>query len=480
VTTAPIRLLIVDDEEAIRFALARYFGEMGYEVETAGTLAAGRHHLLTHQPQIVFLDVRLPDGDGLDLLAETPSLSPGSRVVVMTAYGTLDTVSRALDAHAFEYLVKPVDLTEAGSLVRQIQASFSDAGAEGPAPAVAHGFVGDSAAMQELYKRIGQAARTDASVLIEGETGTGKELTARALHACSRRAKGPLAAVNCGALSDSLLESELFGHVRGSFTGAVNDKAGRFEAADGGALFLDETGAVNDKAGRFEAADGGALFLDEIGELPLHAQVKLLRALDSGVIERVGSVTPIRVDVRIVAATNRDLRREVAAGRFRADLYFRLAVLRLQLPPLRDRKEDIPALAEGFLAEFGNGDGPRLSDEALAALDDHDWPGNVRELRNAMAQAAAVCAGGLVLPSHLPTFSMASEEDQAPLDAFLDAVEARGGALHAQAVAQLERRLIERALAATDGNRSLAAERLGLHRNTLRRKLRELGLDTAP
>jgi DNA-binding NtrC family response regulator len=449
-------LLIVDDEEAIRFALARYFAALGHEVQVAGTLATGRQMLRETQPDVVFLDVRLPDGDGLDLLREAAKLSPGSRVVVMTAYGTLDTVSSALNADAFEYLVKPVDLEEAGGLVRQIQAS-----AKGPSPDIAtpptHGFVGDSPAMQELYKHIGQAARADASVLIEGETGTGKELTARAVHACSRRADGPFAAVNCGALSDSLLESELFGHVRGSFTGAVSDKEGRFEAAH-----------------------GGTLFLDEIGELPLHAQVKLLRALDSGVIERVGSVTPIRVDVRIVAATNRDLRQEVAGGRFRADLYFRLAVLRLLLPPLRDRKQDIPALAERFLAEFGGQAAPRLSDEALRTMMDHTWPGNVRELRNAMAQAAAVCAGGFVLPAHLPSFSAASRPQRAPLDAFLDAVEAEGGALHAQATAQLERRLLQRALANAEGNRSLAAERLGLHRNTLRRKLRELGMGDAP
>jgi DNA-binding NtrC family response regulator len=457
VTTASVHLLIIDDEEAIRFAMARYFRDLGYEVAEAATLADGRRKLQAHHPRVVFLDVRLPDGDGLDLLTEVPDLSPDSQVVVMTAYGTLDTVSRALDAHAFEYLVKPVDLTEAESLVTQIQASLNEGTTSAPDPTMAHGFVGNSAAMQELYKRIGQAARTDASVLIEGETGTGKELTARALHAFSRRANGPFAAVNCGALSDSLLESELFGHVRGSFTGAVSDKAGRFEAAD-----------------------GGTLFLDEIGELPLHAQVKLLRALDSGVIERVGSVTPIRVDVRIVAATNRDLRKEVAAGRFRADLFFRLAVLRLQLPPLRDRKDDIPALADSFLREFSEDEPARLGDEALAALASHDWPGNVRELRNAMAQAAAICAGGLVLPSHLPSFAGALAEDKAPLDAFIDAVEARGGAAHPQAVAQLERRLIERALAETGGNRSLAAEKLGLHRNTLRRKCRELGMDDAP
>jgi len=456
VTAAPFRLLIVDDEEAIRFALARYFRDSGYEVEAVATLAAGREALTTFRPHMVFLDIRLPDGNGLDLLAEAGDLSPDSRVVVMTAYGTLDTVRQALDRQAFEYLVKPIDLGEAEGLVRQVQASL-EAGVSEPAPQAPHGFVGTSPAMQDLYKRIGQAARTNAVVLIEGETGTGKELTARALHAFSRRADGPFAAVNCGALSESLLESELFGHVRGSFTGAVNDKAGRFEAAH-----------------------GGTLFLDEIGELPLHSQVKLLRALDSGVIERVGSVTPIRVDVRIVAATNRDLQAEVTAGRFRADLFFRLAVLRLDLPPLRERKEDIPALAERFLAEFAPGNAPRLSREAEALLVGHDWPGNVRELRNAMAQAAAVCAGGLILPSHLPVFAPTQNRTASPLEAFLDQIESRGGDLHARAIAELETRLIERALATVDGNRSLAAERLGLHRNTLRRKLRELGLDDAP
>jgi len=452
----PLRLLIIDDEEAIRFALARYFRDGGCEVETAATLAAGRDRLAASRPEVVFLDLRLPDGNGLDLLDEAATLSPGSRIVVMTAYGTLDTVRQALDARAFEYLVKPIDLGEAADLVRQIQASL-EAGAAPPAPLPPHGFVGSSPAMQDLYKRIGQAARAEAAVLIEGETGTGKELTARALHTCSRRAGGPFAAVNCGALSAGLLESELFGHVRGSFTGAVSDKVGRFEAAC-----------------------GGTLFLDEIGELPLPAQVKLLRALDSGIIERVGSVTPIRVNARIVAATNRDLRDEVAAGRFRADLYFRLAVLRLALPSLRQRREDIPALAERFLAEFAAGDTPRLSREAREKLLAHDWPGNVRELRNAMAQAAAVCAGGLVLPPHLPNFAPAARPGGDPLDAFLDHIEKDGGNLHARACAELEARLIERALAATGGNRALAAERLGLHRNTLRRKLREFGQNDAP
>jgi DNA-binding NtrC family response regulator len=455
VSSPTVRLLIVDDEEAIRFALARFFREGGYEVDTADNLATGRQRLAADQPEVVFLDLRLPDGSGLDLLAEAKTLSPTSRIVVMTAYGTLDTVRQALERHAFEYLVKPVDLGEAANLVRQIQASLEPT-ATAPSSAPPHGFVGASPVMQELYKRIGQAARTDAAVLIEGETGTGKELTARALHAYSRRADGPFAAVNCGALSESLLESELFGHVRGSFTGAVSDKVGRFEAAH-----------------------GGTLFLDEIGELPLQAQVKLLRALDSGVIERVGSVAPIRVDARIVAATNRDLRDEVEAGRFRADLYFRLAVLRLALPPLRHRREDIPAIAERFLAEFATEAPPRLSQEATKKLLAHDWPGNVRELRNAMAQAAAVCAGGLVLPGHLPDFTPPNRSRNDPLDAFLDRV-GKGGDIHARAVAELETRLFERALAATDGNRSLAAEWLGIHRNTLRRKLRELGIDGAP
>ena len=452
----PTRLLIIDDEEAIRFALSRYFGGLGYEVAGAATLAEGRERLRAERPRVAFLDLRLPDGDGLDLLAEARELSPATRFVVMTAHGTLDSVNRALDGNAFEFLIKPVDLAEAGNLVHQIEAA-----AERPPPAAsaapAHGFVGDSPAMQGLYKRIGQAARAGASVLLEGETGTGKELAARALHACSPRARGPFAAVNCGALTDSLLESELFGHVRGSFTGAVSDKAGRFEAAH-----------------------GGTLFLDEVGELPLHAQVKLLRALDSGVIERVGSVAPVAVDVRIVAATNRDLRQEVADGRFRADLYFRLAMLRLALPPLREHREDIGALAERFLAEFSDGKPPRLGGEALAVLRRHDWPGNVRELRNAMAQVAIACAGGFVLPSHLPGFAPAPTAAKDPLDAFLDGIETRGGALHAQAVAQVERRLFQRALVAADGNRSLAAENLGLHRNTLRRKLRELGLEDAP
>ena len=460
-------ILVIDDEESICTAFGRFFEGRGWAVRVAASGGAGVAAYREARADVVFLDVRLPDGSGLDRLAELKGIDPGACVIVITAYGSLETVRSAVQRSAFDYLVKPLDLDRAQELARRAVESrraMSAAAVRSVAgPAAGTTMVGASRVMQEVYKRIGLVAAADAAVLILGETGTGKELVARAVHEHSGRKAGPFVAVNCGSLPESLVESELFGHVRGAFTGADVDRPGRFEAAD-----------------------GGTLFLDEVGELPPASQVKLLRVLDSQTIERLGSVKPIPLDVRVLAATNRDLAGDVRAGRFRADLYYRLAVMQVELPALRARPEDVLPLARHFLAE-GTAEGaaiPPLSDAAAEALGRYDWPGNVRELRNAIGHAAVVAGGGQIRREDLPESVLRPASAPAgaealcrALDAYLAAVGERRGDLHAAALGPVERAIIERALRACGGNQTEAARMLGLHRNTLRNKIRELGLD---
>jgi DNA-binding NtrC family response regulator len=464
----PARILVIDDEEAICFAFQRYFEPRGFRVGVAPTGAAGLAEYAKQPAEVVFLDVRLPDGDGLEVLSRLYERDPQARVVVITAHGSLETVTRAIRGKAFDYLVKPIDLDRAAELVTQALASRRVAGdaVSHPAPSRADGealLVGRSPAIQEVYKSIGRVAESDSAVLILGETGTGKELVARAIHHHSRRRAGPFVAVNCGALPENLVESELFGYARGAFTGATTEKPGRFEAAD-----------------------GGTLFFDEVAELPPAAQVKLLRFFDTQTVERLGSVQSLRLDVRILAATNRDLAGAMAAGRFRQDLYYRLAVVQIVLPPLSARTEDILPLAGHFLAQRTppGGKPPILSREAAEILEACAWPGNVRELRNAVEHAAVVSGGGPILAAHLPEVvrqgaAARAKESPAGLDAAVaQFVGALGeGASYREVIARLEKALIARALADAGGNQSVAAERLGLHRNTLRNKLRDLGLD---
>ncbi|OGV73438.1 MAG: hypothetical protein A3K19_13880 [Lentisphaerae bacterium RIFOXYB12_FULL_65_16] len=464
------KILVIDDEEAICFAFQRYFGNRGATVAVAPSCLQGLEACRRTPPDIVFLDVRLPDGNGLDLLEPLRRHAPDCRILVVTAFGTLDTVTRAIQGKAFDCLVKPVDLDKASELVERAlsaRRAAADSARHPPPPGTASMddesiLVGKAPVMQEVYKRIGLVAHTDTTVLVLGETGTGKELVARAIHRHSPRRDRPFVAVNCAALPENLVESELFGYVPGAFTGAVGERTGRLEAAD-----------------------SGTLFLDEIGDLPLGVQVKLLRFLDSQVIERLGSVTPIHLDVRVVAATNRDLRQAIRDQRFREDLFYRLAVLQIELPPLRDRGIDIPDLARHFLAQLARGNPPLLTEEALAALARHAWPGNVRELRNAIAHAAVVCGTAPILPAHLPE-SVLQARPAAPSDAraadveqllraCIEALDDGSGDLQARAVSRLERLLLQYALAKAGGNQSEAATYLGLHRNTLRNKLRELG-----
>ncbi len=454
-------ILVIDDEQAICFAFTRYFQQRGYGVQVAASAAAGLEAFKSARPDVVFLDVRLSDGSGLELLGRLRQIDPAVSIVIISAYGSLEVVMQAIRGQAFDYMVKPLDLDRARELVEQACASRAARAMPPDIPRPAHAsIVGSSAAMQDVYKQIGRVSQSDAAVLIQGSTGTGKELVARAIHDYSARAGRPFVAVNCGALPEHLVESELFGYERGAFTGASGDKPGRFESAQ-----------------------GGTLLLDEVGDLPLAAQVKLLRFLDSQTIERLGSVKSINLDVRILAATNHDLHRAIEAGRFRSDLYYRLAVIQIQLPALTQRKDDILPLAKHFLAAcLGGGRTPVISDPAAALLAQYAWPGNVRELRNAMEHAAVVCGDGLVLPAHLPqnvcSFTPGGPAGslEAIIDQYLAALAAPDGAIHPMAVAELEKAMIRRALHECQGSQTAAAAKLGLHRNTLRNKIREFGL----
>ena len=460
-----VRILVVDDEESICFAFRRYFESRGTAVAVANTVRQGRQKYFELRPDVVFLDVRLGDGSGLELLESLRRDDPTACVVMITAYGSLETVTRAIRNEAFDCLVKPLDLDLAGEVLAQALAAraASPSAAAPVAEPPSRGstaIIGRSAAIQDVFKRIGRVSRADAAVLIHGPTGTGKELVARVIHEHSPRAAKPFVTVNCAALPENLVESELFGYARGAFTGADADKPGRFEMAH-----------------------HGTLFLDEIGELPTAAQVKLLRFLDSRTVERLGSVSPIHLDVRILAATNRDLPREVAEGRFRTDLYYRLAVIQIEVPPLRDRREDIAMLAEHFAAEFAPGRG--ISPEAMTVLEAACWPGNVRELRNAVEHAAVVSGTGPILPAHLPEAVPAgggrvwgpdAPDSDDIVARYLDQVSPGPGEWYRSALEPIERAVIAHALARTGGKQGAAARLLGIHRNTLRAKVRELGL----
>ena len=478
-------LLIIDDEASICYAFRRYFEARGLRVSVAATARAGLDVCRRDPPDVALVDVCLPDADGIGLLGDLRQAAPAARFLVITAFGTLETATRAVAGEAFDYLVKPLDLARVAQAVTQALESGRSDLADATAPAAsthaargaaqAPQLVGAAPAMQEVYKQIAWAARSSAAVIVVGATGTGKELTAQSIHDLSPRRAGPFVAVNCGALPESLVESELFGYTRGAFSGAVSDKPGRFETAH-----------------------GGTLFLDEIGDLPPAAQVKLLRFLDTQQVDRLGSLSSRALDVRIVAATHRDLAEAVAAGTFRQDLYYRLAVIVIHLPALRDRCADIAVLARHFLAALSPSP-PALSAAAAACLEAWPWPGNVRELRNVMQHALAVCSTGPILVSHLPPAlrgphgdnggaagsggaAGAARQDalEAALAAVAEACDWRRPGVHTRAVEALERYLIRRAMADADGHQIEAAEHLGMHRNTLRRKLLEDRLKEPP
>jgi DNA-binding NtrC family response regulator len=455
------RILIIDDEPAIGWSLRELLTDEGHAVEVASSAEAALETCGRFAPEAMLLDVRLPGRDGLTALPDLRAAAPGAAIVVMTAFGDLDTAVRAVAAGAFDYLVKPFDLA---SVSRVVSRALADRGESVPPPvadASPARLVGSSAAMQAVFKQIAVAAATDLPVLITGQTGTGKELAARAIHAHSRRRDRPLVATSLAALAPSVVESELFGHVRGAFTGATADRRGLFEQAD-----------------------GGTLLLDEIGEAPLEVQAKLLRVLEDRAITPVGSSTARPVDVRVIAATNRDLVAALEAGRFRIDLYHRLRVFQIEMPPLAARPEDLPALVDHFLAAAGHG-GRQASAAFLAAVRGRSWPGNVRELRHAVESAAAMARGGSLEAEHLPPAATTPPRGAAaPLDAdecvatavrqWVDAAwiaSADAGDLHDRLVKLVEKTLAAEAVGRAGGNRTAAAKALGLDRATLRAKL---------
>ena len=359
------KILIVDDEASIREALRQLFEYEFHQVSVAGQAAEAMERLRTVHPDIIFLDVKLPGMNGLELLARIKEEDPGAMVVMISGHGTIDTAVEATRRGAFDFLEKPLDSDRLLLTLRNVLALKGlSASVERLQSQVEsrHEMVGSSFQIRQVLERIEKVAPTEARVLVTGENGTGKELVARAVHRLSPRREAPFVEVNCAAIPSELIESELFGHIKGSFTGAVADRAGKFEQAD-----------------------GGTLFLDEIGDMSLAAQAKVLRALEEGVVTRVGGSKAIRVDVRVVAATNKKLEEEIATGNFREDLFYRLNVVPVVLPPLRERREDIPMLVQHFTDRVARADGlsPRtFSPEALARLQDLPWPGNIRELRN--------------------------------------------------------------------------------------------------
>ena len=475
----PPTVLIADDDRSIRTVLTQALGRSGYQVRSTSNAATLWRWVEEGEGDLVITDVVMPDENGLDLIPRIRRVRPDLRIIVMSAQSTLMTAVKAAQRGAFEYLPKPFDLQELLNVVGR--ALIGPAPALPAAPAAPRDaeeklpLIGRSAAMQEIYRTIARLTNADLTVMINGESGTGKELVARALHDYGRRRGGAFVAINMAAIPRELIESELFGHERGAFTGATNRNQGRFEQAN-----------------------GGTLFLDEIGDMPPEAQTRLLRVLQEGEFTTVGGRQPIRANVRIIAATHRDLRNSIRQGLFREDLFYRLNVVPIRLPPLRERTEDIADLARHFLerARADGLPGKTLDQPAVEALRGHRWPGNVRELENLMRRLAALCpdevigaasiraelteaepmmqadapaeSGGSSEPlaraveRHIRTFLAAHRDGMAPSD------------IYDRVLAEVERPLIQMTLAATRGNQIKAAAMLGLNRNTLRKKIRDL------
>ena len=471
--TAAARVLIADDEDSLRWVLEKGLRQASYEVTAVKDGESAVRAFAETPFDLVFLDVRMPGMDGLTALARLRELRADAHIVVMTAHGTMETAIQAMQRGAYDYLAKPFDLDEvllvaeralaAGRLTQEVARLRSgllevwEFGA----------LIGRHPRMQDVYKTIGRIAATDVTVLLRGESGTGKEVVARALHHYSRRAGRPFVAVSGAAIPAALLESELFGHERGAFTDAKERKLGKMELAH-----------------------GGTLFLDEIGDMPVELQTKLLRALQERTIERVGGHESIRVDVRVLAATSRDLERHMRDGRFREDLFYRLNVVTLNLPPLRERRRDIPLLVEHFLAKYAEPLGERgVAPDALDRLVGHEWPGNVRELENVVQRAMVMATSGVILPEHLPIGPVSAAASVAIDSSLEEIIErklvecVRGLREHASAnlyglmIGLVEKPLLRAVLRETGGNQVRAAQILGINRNTLRKKLTEHGID---
>lgn len=443
------RVLVADDDGSIRGVLRDLLQDEGFEITEACNGAQVLTALATAEgdrPELVIMDVRMPDKSGIDVLREAgakPGREPGSHlpIIIMTAYGTSNVAIEAIQLGAYDYITKPFDLDH---VLVTIQRYFERQALDHQVQELAtrldrdpnEVIIGNSTAMQEVYKTIGRVARSDATVLISGETGTGKELVATILHNSSSYSRGPLIKVNCAALPETLLESELFGHEKGAFTGAVNQRKGRFEMAN-----------------------KGTIFLDEVGEMSLATQKKLLRVLQEREFERVGGSVLVKVDTRVISATNKILPQEVADGRFREDLFYRLNVIAFHLPPLRDRGDDIPLLVEYFLQKhrYTAGSSPsRISQDAMTAMMGFDWPGNVRQLENMIERATVLSQGGVITEEHLD-FTGADNRR------FVDIGQrVRQGTSLTDLLADVEEQALNQALSQTDGDRQAAASLLGI------------------
>jgi two-component system response regulator PilR (NtrC family) len=454
-------VLVVDDERSMREFLAIFLKRAGHEVFMAASGKEGLEQLLTAPPDVMITDLKMPGTlGGMDLLAAVKEQRIDTEVIVVTAYASPETALSAMKQGAYDYLTKPFKLDDINAVIGRAMEKRALVQANAALREQVAGryrlasLLGKSPAMQRVFELIGKIHATRTSVLITGESGTGKELVARALHSEGPRADRPFVAVNCGAIPDELMESELFGHVKGAFTGAVSDKAGLFHAAE-----------------------GGILFLDEIGELSLGMQVKLLRVLQERMVKPVGANQERDIDVRIVAATNRELEAEVSRGAFRSDLYYRLNVIELRLPPLRQRREDVPMLIEHFVRRFSTEQGRpglQLSPEAMRALQAYDYPGNVRELENIIERAVTLAGGSKIGVEDLPALRATPALGAHEGDAL--AIPAEGIDLD-RVLNDYERKIIERALEQTEGVRKRAAQLLGISFRSLRYRLAKLGME---
>jgi two-component system nitrogen regulation response regulator GlnG len=467
------KVLIVDDDESVRWVLKKSLQKEGIETALAKDAAEGLAQIKDSDIAVVLMDIRMPGMSGLEALERIQAEGRAVSVIIMTAQATMQNAIEAMRHGAFDYITKPFDLDEVNILVkkaievRRLSQEVTALRAE-VREKYEGGLVGNTAAMQDIYKTIGRVAESDATVLIQGESGTGKELVARAIHYHSKRVGRPFVAVNSAAIPSELLESELFGHEKGSFTGAISRKIGKFEAAA-----------------------GGSLFLDEIGDMNLPLQGKLLRVLQEREFERVGGNESIKTDVRVIAATHQNLEKAVREKRFREDLFYRLNVIQINIPPLRKRKDDIVPLAEYFMQKYQPG-GPKkkvITPETLKILRAYDWPGNVRELENAVQRAVTLSQGDKIFPDALPpqifkpghgahlSFENFLEEKLADLVDRMGGLEQ--GDIYTMVLHRVEKPLITLVLKKTEGNQVRAANLLGINRNTLRKKIKELGIKAA-
>jgi two-component system response regulator AtoC len=452
-----LKILIIDDDRGHRKSLSLILGDAGYEVRSAEDGEEGLEKALSERPQLILCDVRMPKKDGIAFLKEYREAGGEALVLVMTAYGSIELATEAMKVGAYDYLPKPFGADEVLLTIRKaeerenLRKEVGRLRSEVRADRRFGEIVARSPAMIRALEVAGKVARHPSSVLISGASGTGKELVARLIHRESERAEGPFVPVNCGAIPDTLLESEFFGYVRGAFTGADRDRGGLFEAAH-----------------------GGTLFLDEVGELPTNLQVKLLRALQEGEVRRLGGSESRQVDVRVIAATNRDLESFVQQGDFREDLYYRLAVVPIHLPPLSRRKEEIPDLVYHFLERHRDRLGVKVesvSPEAMEALLGYPWPGNIRELENLLERIAVLADGTEIRAADLPEDVLHPAPERSPLDFSDDDLSVKRHS------AELERVLIQRALERTGGNKTQAADLLELSPRALRYKIRDYGLE---